>query len=123
MRLIERTNRFRELLVGILLLILSAYYVNSTMFFHRHTVGGDAVYHSHFFSKLHTTSSEDGGHTIEVVKLIASLNNIAIEQQNFDSPLFDVVRPLECVAQVRECVKPALIPLCYFSLRGPPRCI
>lgn len=55
------------------------------MFFHQHTINGDTVSHSHFYSKLHDDSSSDGGHDIEIIKLIALLSNIAITEQTFDN--------------------------------------
>lgn len=90
------------------------------MFFHRHVVDGDTLYHSHFHSKLHTSSSGDGGHTVEVVKLIAALNSIAVEQQEFNTHLAAVERPLEAIVSIPNCVAVALPTKCYFSLRAPP---
>ncbi len=107
--------------MGFILLIFAAYYVNSTMFYHGHIVDGDVIYHSHFYSKFHTTSSEDGGHSIEVIRLIATLNSISFEQQELSHHLEDVERPLEVELRAAKSSKAMGTNQRYFSLRAPPR--
>lgn len=110
----------KSILAGVLLLIISSYCVNTTMFYHQHTIDGEVVYHSHFYSQSHTDSSEDGGHTIQMIKLIAELSNFVSEEQSFVSHLEAFTFALEipqgqfCTSQV------ALFIEGVRSLRAPP---
>ncbi|MFR9523434.1 MAG: hypothetical protein SNH94_02550 [Rikenellaceae bacterium] len=111
----------RRSLAGVLLLIISAYYVNSTMFYHDHIVGGVKVTHSHFFSKFHTDFSSNGGHDLEAVKLIASLSEIALEEQNFEFHVEPTVSIVEAATHTYSTLK-AVAPFVESrSLRAPPR--
>ncbi len=116
-------SRFKTGLVGVLLLILSAYYVNSSMFYHQHVIEGETIFHSHFNSEEHTSNSEDGGHTVDVIKLIAALSNIAIEEQSFQAHIEAVERTLECVALARPTAQATLFLDRITSLRAPPATI
>lgn len=113
-------QRLKNVLVGLLLLILSAYYVNSTMFYHSHIVGGQTVYHSHINSYSHTTTSEDGGHTLDSINLIDYLNDIIVEQQDFNTHYDFVIRRLESVALVRSTAEASFFLERCDGLRAPP---
>ncbi len=116
---IRYRDNFKRVLTGVFLLILSLYYVNSSMFYHSHELQDHTIFHSHFYSQEHTTQG-DGGHSIEVIKLIASLNNILIEEQ---SPLCHVEMEepvLEYVAHVEATQLPKLHVEYCRSLRAPP---
>ncbi len=117
--MIELISRYKSVLVGIFLLILSAYYVNSTMFYHSHTVAGQNVYHSHFFGSSHTTS-DDGGHTSESLDLIAALSDISLQQQDFNSHIELPERTLESVALVRPTAQSTFFLERCGGLRAPP---
>ncbi len=119
-RIVALTSKFKNLLVGVLLLILSAYYVNSSMFYHSHVIKGETIFHSHFYSKSHTTSSEDGGHDLAMAKLIAALDNIVVEEQSFDSHLETAEREVERVILARSTSKSKLFLERCRSLRAPP---
>ncbi|MFI3332003.1 MAG: hypothetical protein SNI51_06150 [Rikenellaceae bacterium] len=101
------------------LLILSLYYVNSSMFYHSHELQGETIFHSHFYSQKHT-SQGDGNHSLEVIKLIASLNNILIEEQ---SPLCHVEME-EPLLEYVACAEATQLSKFYVeycrSLRAPP---
>ncbi len=111
----------RRSLAGVLLLIISAYYVNSTMFYHHHIVDGVDVTHSHFFSKFHTESSSNGGHDLEVVRLIASLSEIVLEEQDFDRHTEPVVSLVEATIHTYSTQKAVAPRIESRSLRAPPR--
>ncbi len=91
------------------------------MFYHQHIVNGEEITHSHFHSDIHTSSSEDGGHTLEVIKLIAVLNYVAIEEQDIASHFEEVARPLECVIGETSVLATSFFVAHYRSLRAPPR--
>lgn len=113
-------SRFKNVLVGTLLLILSAYYVNSTMFYHSHVVAGHNIYHSHFHTTSHTTSSEDGGHSQDALDLIALLGDISIEQQTFNSHIEAPERTVESEALVRATAQATFFLERCGGLRAPP---
>lgn len=112
-------SRYKSCLVGVLLLTLSAYYINSSMFYHTHEIAGETIFHSHFYSDEHT-NSEDGGHTLELAKLIAILGNITLEEQNFDShvasPELCIEREIVALNSIDRYHAVELHP----SLRAPP---
>ncbi len=107
-------------LVGFFLLILSAYNINSTMFYHQHIIDGKIVYHSHFHSKFHTEGSEDGGHTVDVVKLIAVLGNIILEEQSFDSHIEEPLQRVDTYIYRAFVAETSLRTDGCRSLRAPP---
>ncbi len=112
--------RFKQGLTGILLLIFSAYYINSTMFYHQHIVDGNVIIHSHFHSDIHTDSSENGGHDLEIAKLIAVLGNIVALQQYFDIKVSAIERLLEGVIEVSNSYAATLHVDHLYLLRAPP---
>ncbi len=118
---------------GVLLLILSAYYVNSTLFYHSHQIDGETIFHSHLsFDKNHSSSDADGNtdsgenseseskHTLQAAKLIAALNNITIEQQEFDSHVDAPERRLEYAIPIYYEIEPLSFLGSCRSLRAPP---
>ncbi len=112
-------NRGQSLLAGVFLLILSAYYVNSSMFYHSHEIQGETFYHSHFYSKNHS-SGDSGSHTIDVIKLIASLNNFAIEEQCFVQHIEASELILESIFRVKATALAKFYVEQCQSLRAPP---
>ncbi len=118
--MIEFMSRFKNVLVGALLLILSAYYVNSSMCYHSHVISGNVVYHSHIHSTSHTTTSDDGGHSQEAMDLIATLSNFSIEQQAFNSHIEAPERTVESVALVRPTAQATFFLERCGGLRAPP---
>ncbi|MFI3324479.1 MAG: hypothetical protein SNI45_03730 [Rikenellaceae bacterium] len=120
MRVVEHTSKFKQRIIGLCLLIFSSYCVNSTMFYHQHIVGGETITHSHFHSDLHTESSEDGGHSLEIIKLIAVLGNFVVEQQSFDSAATSVERPLEGVLAIEQTFAAQSAVVHLYLLRAPP---
>ncbi|MFI3317048.1 MAG: hypothetical protein SNF93_05725 [Rikenellaceae bacterium] len=115
----EFTQRFKSALAGALLLILSAYYVNSSMFYHEHTVYGETIFHSHFHTSEHTEPG-DGGHTVDVIKLIAALSDFALEQQRFETPVDEPTMPLESITAVGDTNAAMFYVERCRSLRAPP---
>ncbi|MFR9503431.1 MAG: hypothetical protein SNH73_03135 [Rikenellaceae bacterium] len=107
-------------LAGLLLLILSAYYVNSSMMYHQHTIQGETIFHSHFYSESHTTSSDDGGHTVAVIKLISLLSVICFEDITLFWHLDDALRVLEAVVRIGATSEAHLFIEGARSLRAPP---
>ncbi|MCQ2340349.1 MAG: hypothetical protein MJZ79_06200 [Paludibacteraceae bacterium] len=57
-----------------LLLLFATYYIDVNCFVHSHIVNGVAIVHSHIHKSSHHTS-DDGGHTVWQVNLIASIHN------------------------------------------------
>ncbi len=118
------TNRFKCRLAGFLLLILSAYYVNSTMSYHQHVICGETVFHSHLSSSSHAESPEsDGGHTLEVAKLIALLSQISLEEQDLFGELPSVDRVLVATLEISDVSTDLTTVASQPSLRAPPFCI
>ncbi len=113
--------KYRNILAGLLLLIVSAYHVNSTMFFHEHIINGQVINHSHFFSKVHTDSSEDGGHTVEIVKLISHLTDFSVEEQDFNTHIIIAEALLESEARAYNTSEATFYLARCRSLRAPPR--
>ncbi len=103
-----------------MLLIISAYYANSTMFYHRHIVGNKTIFHSHFFTDNHTDSSDDGGHTSSQIEIIEHLNSISIEEQYFDCNIKAIERPLEYTSLITLSERLASYWGSHKSLRAPP---
>lgn len=118
------TKIFKARLAGLLLLILSAYYVNSTMFYHQHVICGETIFHSHLSSASHAENPDsDGGHSLEVAKLIAILGQISIEEQSFESSTPEVEQPIIAICdQCESTVVQLFIGHCR-SLRAPPLAI
>lgn len=74
----------------VLVAIFSLYYASSTMFGHSHIINGVTVVHSHFHlpGNAHHQNA-DGGHTLQEIGLIASIN--ASVQQLVISLSFNVI--------------------------------
>ncbi len=108
----------RYLTAGFLLLFC-AYYANVTLFSHSHIVNGTILVHSHMHSQHHH-DSENGGHTVLDITLIANLANQFLTTG--DAPLaelqaynillltLDAVQDAQAVSLVLSCP----------SLRAPP---
>ncbi len=96
----------RGVIAGVLLAILSVYYINSTMFSHVHIIEGATIVHSHFHGEGHDDNSKECGHTQGELTLIQHLNNIVLlELETFDieevntEHIYNVYVPLViCVA-------------------------
>ncbi len=81
----------KGVIAGVLLAILSVYYINSTMFSHTHTIDGATISHSHFYGEGHNDDSEGCKHTEGELTLIQHLNNIVLlEIETFDIEEVDV---------------------------------
>ncbi len=112
---------FRADIAGGLFLLLVSYYINSNLLFHQHTIDGQSVFHSHFSTKEHRSDSgSDGGHTFEAAILIASLNNIAIEEQSFESHIADCEWFTECDSAIANTLDAKCSTITTRSLRAPP---
>lgn len=89
--------QYRDVIASFLLLLVSAYYANSTLFYHQHNVQGQYVFHSHIASQSHKSQPlSDGGHTSAAIKLITALNHVQFEDQVLAVDHVAVERPLEC---------------------------
>lgn len=119
---LSTNSSVKRLLAGFLLLILCLYDSSTTLFYHSHIVDGERVTHSHFFTKVHT-ESQSGGHTVEVINLIAALSNFVVEVQDFNTHIAECYAQIESIALVRPtaCASRLLKP--YSSLRAPPTAI
>ncbi|MCL2414986.1 MAG: hypothetical protein FWC94_07065 [Bacteroidales bacterium] len=52
----EKTEAYRRLIAGFLLLLFVAFYANITFFTHIHIIDGVKIAHSHFHNKCHSNS-------------------------------------------------------------------
>lgn len=103
----------------VFLLLFTAYYVNSTMFWHSHIINGECVQHSHIHVQHHHNSL-DGGHTTPQLLLIHTLNETFLYV--CASCLFFLVAPEfkrndNCRQLIQSC---RLGHVQYAHLRAPP---
>lgn len=75
--MLKHIRLIRHSLAVVFLLLLSTYYVNTTMFWHSHIVDGVSVVHSHMHLQQHHKSL-DGGHTVLQISLITLLQEMLL---------------------------------------------
>lgn len=83
-RFLRRHNS--NIIASLMLVIISLYYINSTMFSHTHVIEGATIVHSHFYGADHTSDgepSEDAPHSESELTLIQHLNNITLLKSEF----------------------------------------
>ena len=73
-------GRIRNLLMAALTVLLCVGYVNSTMCWHSHIIGGRIVVHSHLHAESHhgEDGTTDGGHNPGQLRLIQESNEISL---------------------------------------------
>lgn len=77
----KRAKHITNFITALLLVIISAYYVNSTMFGHCHIINGVTISHSHIHGKHHS-ELPSGNHTESEVTLINALALTQIVKTN-----------------------------------------
>ena len=104
---------------SLMLLLFTAYYANVTLFCHTHIVNGVTLVHSHFHNQHHH-DTDDGGHTVVELTLIAHLTNQLLttgESPETDLPLYESLIQTLGVEQATPSIS---IHLACPSLRAPP---
>ena len=108
----------RRTLSSLLMLLTFITYVgNVSLFSHRHTIDGQTIYHSHFYSG--STDSPSHSHTAQQFKVITALSlYVALAATTATM----VVVPRLKVSMVVKCATKSIIQLSQQirSLRAPP---
>lgn len=95
-------------------------YVNSTMFWHGHTVSGNWLLHSHLASKEHRSAPASNPHTDAQLILIQALNESSCTEDAVASYDLEPLRPLVAVQATEPQSSPSLCAASRIALRGPP---
>lgn len=95
-------------------------YVNSTMFWHGHTVAGNWIVHSHIASKEHRSNQDGTTHTAAQLLLVQTVNQTSFTEDAIVSYEMEPFRKA-VEASVPEPICPiSLIDAPHATLRGPP---
>ncbi len=115
------TGRIRNLLTAALTALLCLSYVNSTMCWHSHVIGGKVIVHSHFYGKAHTQQQNaDGGHTPGQLQVIQESNALSFTDRILPEIHLERIEVLTAVYEVPAVAVPETAPLFSASLRAPP---
>lgn len=93
-------------------------YFNSTLFFHKHSIGDKYIVHSHLFWGGNSSSPEHS-HSSNILELIASVNKALF----FGSTTFELLNNLSIFSSsflIKLEYKVDLLQLLTPSLRAPP---
>lgn len=104
-----------------MLLLFVGYYVDVNFFVHAHIINGVTIVHSHVHNQHHH-DSEEGGHTISEITLIASLTNQFLATDLYPQPdLTPFFILFQSIGAEQQSPRMALH-LLSLSLRAPPVC-
>lgn len=95
-------------------------YVNSTFFWHGHTVSGSRLFHSHLSSKEHRSAPATNPHTDAQLVLIQMLNASSCTEEAVAAYDLEPLRPLVAVQPVASQSSGSLGAALHLVLRGPP---
>ena len=100
--------------------LLCVSYVNSTMCWHSHVIGGVVIVHSHFYSKKHTQQSTDGGHTQGQLQVIQESNALTFTDRILPEINLERIDVPTAVFSVPDVSAPEIVSVRTASLRAPP---
>lgn len=102
-------------------LLLCLGYINSTMCWHTHVIGGELIVHSHFFSKKHVQPNNgDGGHTTGQLQVIQESNAVSFTDCILPEIHLERIDIPTAVYLVPAVSAPETVAVLAASLRAPP---
>ena len=111
------SQRKKQRLAAILILIFAIYYANISFFYHSHTINGLTISHSHFYGDTHTKS---GTHTASELALISVLSVFQSPQAALCATGVGMWLHAAKIIRSRIAEKPLAASPVHFYLRAPP---
>ncbi len=111
------SQKSKQIIGKVLLLIFAIYYVNITLFTHSHTINGVTIVHSHIHNKAH---AQTGTHTASELTLISALSTFQSTQAALFfaglSVFFFIVAAIRIISE-KKIISTAIV---NHPLRAPP---
>ncbi|MDR0692387.1 MAG: hypothetical protein LBF69_05055 [Prevotellaceae bacterium] len=111
------SDRRKQLISRLLMVIFALYYANICFFYHSHIINGVTIVHSHFHGKAHTQTDT---HSSNELTLISALSVFQSLQANLPFAGMEIFILLQAI--ILPVYKNNVIPKTYscISLRAPP---
>jgi len=70
------SQKSKQIIARILILVFALYYANICFFYHSHIINGTTIVHSHFHNKTHTQSGSHGESEITLISALSVFQSL-----------------------------------------------
>ncbi|MDF9830007.1 hypothetical protein [Parabacteroides sp. PF5-6] len=111
------SQKCKQIVGSILLLIFTAYYVNINFFQHSHIINGVTIVHSHIHNNTHTQTGTHNSSELTLISLLSSFDSSQAFIWLVGMGIFLLLKAIRPVIIAEKAVSAS--PFSY-SLRAPP---
>lgn len=110
-------QRCKQIIVYLMLLIFTTYYVNITFFQHSHIINGVTIVHSHFHNKAHAQTGTHSTIELTMIAMLSAFHSLQASAGFVAIMLFTFLCGVILAAANYAVIS---LPAFHYSLRAPP---